>query len=111
VCRSPLLINYNQAALHLYRIAQEAVQNAIRHGRAKTIKISLNAGNGRIILGIEDDGSGFNANASKSKGIGLRIMQYRAGKAGASLAVQRNPKGGVSVVCSLHKKALGRGSR
>ena len=88
-------------ATHLYRIAQEAVGNAIKHGHARHIVICLKTAPPRTILTIQDDGLGLPAVPPKPKGMGLRIMQYRAGVCGGSLAVQPGSRGGTSVVCSL----------
>jgi PAS domain S-box-containing protein len=100
-CPSPVLIRNNAVATHLYRIAQEAVHNAVRHGRAKFIVISLLAAGGRLVAGVKDDGIGLPKVPGKHKGMGLRVMQYRASMIGGSLIVQREPEGGTSVVCSL----------
>jgi PAS domain S-box-containing protein len=100
-CPAPVLIHDNAVATHLYRIAQEAVHNAIRHGKAKRVVIHLFAQNERMVLGVKDNGVGLAKNPRQHKGIGLRVMQYRAGMVGGSLAVQREPGGGTAVVCSL----------
>jgi len=100
-CPSPVLIPDNAVATHLYRIAQEAVQNAIRHGKAKFIVINLLTQTDRIMLGVKDDGIGIPKKPRKHNGMGLRVMQYRAGMVGGSLAVQHESGGGTSVVCSL----------
>ncbi len=86
---------------HLYRIAQEAVGNAIKHGRAKRIEIRLRASGDRVVLGVHDNGVGFPKTPARGKGMGLRLMQYRAGLISASLVVQHKPAGGTSVVCSV----------
>jgi PAS domain S-box-containing protein len=101
-CEHPVLIEDNLAATHLFRIAQEAVNNAVKHARARRIDIVLNGLPERILLAVHDDGRGLPPNAARAGGSGLRIMQYRAGVLGASLAVQRADQGGTSVVCSLH---------
>jgi signal transduction histidine kinase len=100
-CPTPVLIHDNAVATHLYRIAQEAIHNAIRHGKAKLVVTNLLTVKDRIVLGVKDDGVGFPARRRKHKGMGLRIMQYRAGMVGGTLVVQRNPDGGTSVICSL----------
>jgi len=97
----PVMIHNNAVATHLYRIAQEAVHNAIRHGKAKFVVLRLFAQNDRIVLGVKDDGVGFPETLGQHNGMGLRVMQYRAGMVGGSLVVQREPEGGTSVVCSL----------
>ncbi|MEO8429088.1 MAG: PAS domain S-box protein [Verrucomicrobiota bacterium] len=100
-CPSPLLIHDNAVATHLYRIAHEAVHNAIRHGKPKFVVINLLSANDRIILAVKDDGAGFPTKPQPHQGMGLRVMQYRAGIVGGSLVVQRHPEGGASIVCSL----------
>lgn len=89
------------AAIHLYRIAQEAISNAIRHGKARRIVVRLQGGSGRTILTVKDDGTGLPESSQRSRGMGLRIMQYRAGIIGGSLVVQRDSEGGTSVICTV----------
>lgn len=98
---SCVLIEDNAAAIHLYRIAQEAVSNAIKHGRANDIIISVAKVSRRVTLCVEDNGVGFPSRKSNCTGMGLRIMEYRAGMIGGSLAVQRRAGGGTSVTCSF----------
>ena len=73
-CDSPVLIHDTATAGHLYRIAQEAVGNAIKHGKAKNILIRLEVGEEGIVLSIKDDGTGLPEMLPKNRGIGLRIM-------------------------------------
>jgi len=87
-------------ATHLYRIAQEAAGNAIRHGKAKHISIDLRQEGDRIILGIEDDGKGFN-NEPASDGMGLNIMSYRARKIGATFSIRSGDHCGTIVEVTL----------
>ena len=96
-CDPPVLVSDYPAATHLFRLAQEAVSNAIKHGRAKRILIRLKEEHGRMILSIIDNGMGFPAQIPKSKGMGLRIMQSRAGMIGGTLAFGRNAGGGACV--------------
>ena len=100
-CDAPVLLADSAAATHLYRIAQEAVSNAIRHGHARRIDICLRSLSSRTFLLIKDDGSGLPEGAAQGPGLGLRIMAYRAGMLGGSLSVKREPGGGTSVLCSL----------
>ena len=97
---SPVSVQNHAAATHLFRLAQEAVSNAIKHGRARQISIHLKADPGRIYLAVNDNGRGFPAGIPKSKGMGLRIMQSRAGMIGGTLTIERNAAGGTSVICS-----------
>ncbi len=87
-------------ATHLFRIAQEAVTNAIRHGKARHINICLDSADNELILTITDDGSGLPENARNSNGMGLRIMAYRADMIGATFNLERLPKHGTRVTCT-----------
>jgi two-component system sensor kinase FixL len=100
---SPVMIEDAAAATHLYRIAQEAINNAIKHGKASEITISLNAERGQITLSITDNGAGFSPPKKESGGMGLRIMKYRAGIIGASLEVRRANGKGTIVRCSFRQ--------
>jgi two-component system, NarL family, sensor histidine kinase UhpB len=84
----------------LYKIAQEAVTNAIKHGKAKKVGISLTNGSDRLVLTIQNDGLPFPDLQSHSTGMGLRIMNYRASLIGASLEVKGIAKG-TRVTCSM----------
>ena len=101
-CRQPVLIEDSTTATHLYRIAQEAITNAIKHGQPGRIQISLTRTPDRLNLMVRDDGVGLPVTARKQPGLGLRIMNYRAGAIGGSLAIQREAGGGTTVVCSVH---------
>lgn len=85
-------------ALHLYRIAQEALSNAIRHSAASRVTVTLHETAGRIRLRIADDGRGIHGGDTNGGGLGLRIMRYRAQLVGAQLDVGRAPRGGTAVV-------------
>lgn len=100
-CETPVLIQQHTMAVHLYRIAQEAVSNAIRHGRAKRIDIGLVSLPERLSLIVRDDGMGLPDDARKRNGMGLRIMSYRAGMIGGTLAVEKSTEGGTTVVCTV----------
>ena len=101
-CATPVLIHDDAAATHLYRIAQEAVQNALRHAKPQRIGISLSERNGEVMLTVEDDGAGLPESATGS-GIGLRIMAYRAAMIGGACSVEPAPTGGTLVTCSFHQ--------
>ena len=100
-CDPPVSVADQAVATHLFRLAQEAVANAIKHGRAKRIAIQLTRDQGRLILKVADDGRGFATKIARPKGMGLRIMQSRAGMMNGTLAIERNPGGGTSVICSV----------
>jgi len=100
VCENEIVIDDNNLALNLYRIAQEATHNAIDHGGAQHLTISLEAGQGVISLSICDDGCGFaglNTKREVSPGMGIRIMQYRARQIGATLELRLRAQGGTEV--------------
>ena len=99
-CEHPVLIQDDAVANHLYRIAQEAVNNAIKHGRASHILIDLRCGDG-VTLSITDDGLGLPEDTAGSPGMGLHIMNYRAKTIGGALRIQRCPRGGTAVTCEL----------
>jgi PAS domain S-box-containing protein len=98
-CEKPLRIHDANLATHLYRIAQEAVNNAIRHGKSKNILIRLSGKNGTGSLMIQDDGDGFPKKPASPPGVGLSIMNYRADMIGGSLKVQPNQDRGITVTC------------
>jgi PAS domain S-box-containing protein len=91
----------NTIATHLYRIAQEAVSNAIKHGQAKHVNIRLAATAEAITLTVTDDGSGFAPLDQNRRGMGLRIMNYRADLIGAKVAIQKGQDIGTCVICTL----------
>jgi PAS domain S-box-containing protein len=105
-CTRPVRLSDSEAATHLYRIAQEAVNNAIRHGRAGRITIGLNHRRGQIVLSIADNGQGIGALSPKRKGLGLRVMQYRAGLLQATVSARRRPTGGTEVRCVAPASSL-----
>ena len=94
-------------ALHLYRIAQEAVTNAAQHGQAGNVRIRLCPDGDRGLLRIEDDGSGFNPATLQSKGLGLRIMRYRAQMMAGSLRIESARARGTIVSCWFPRAGAG----
>jgi PAS domain S-box-containing protein len=92
---------------HVFRIAQEAVNNAIRHSGAKLLTLRIKPlEDGRFALTVLDNGSGFDLEKLSDRGIGLRTMQYRAHAIGAMLRIKRRKKGGTRVEC-LFSNRLG----
>ncbi len=85
----------------LYKITQEAVTNAIKHGKAKRVAISLANSSGKVILKVENDGLPFPDLRSQSTGMGLRIMNYRASLIGGSLEIKGASSHGTLVTCSV----------
>lgn len=102
-CPEPVLIQNNLVATHLFRITQEAINNAIKHGQAKNIVIALNPANDVNVLTVTDDGRGFSGEAAPATGMGLHIMKYRASVVNADLLVQSSVGGGTSVICRFAK--------
>jgi PAS domain S-box-containing protein len=88
-------------ALHLFRIAQEAVSNAVKHGKCKHLSVTLTASNEAITLRVHNDGVGMRAPALQRGDMGLGIMQHRASRIGATLDLQSVPGKGTTVICSL----------
>ena len=98
----PVLIHDHQVAKHLFRIAQEAITNAIRHGQAGTITVRLTARSGRHVLTIQDDGIGMGTRPRRKKGgMGIQLMNYRARTIGAALSFHTDTNGGTTVTCDL----------
>ncbi|MBS0395420.1 MAG: hypothetical protein JSR54_12395, partial [Proteobacteria bacterium] len=92
---------------HLYRIAAEAVTNAGRHGRCRTIAITLRVGAAAIELRVQDDGVGMAARSDAAEGLGLRMMRYRARMLDGALHVESSPGAGTRVSVSVPRAAGG----
>ena len=99
--REPISVSDGAVAGHLYRIAQEAVNNALKHATASEIRIGLERREGSLLLEVDDDGRGFEENAMRSGGIGLRVMRYRAQLIGGVLDLGPAPAGGTRVSCRV----------
>ncbi|SMO63415.1 hypothetical protein SAMN06265218_107140 [Fodinibius sediminis] len=91
----------DNTALHLYRITQEAITNAVKHGSADQIRISLEGSADAIQLCIEDNGAGFSSYTEGQKGLGLKTMQYRAHILGGNLELGETEQGGGQIICSI----------
>jgi PAS domain S-box-containing protein len=102
-CPEPVSLADNLAATHLYLIAQEAVHNALKHGRPRNIRISLQS-NHVLILQVQCDGTGMPAGPAGNGGLGLRIMRDRAAIIGANLTIEPAEPTGVVVTCVLARK-------
>ncbi len=98
-CPVPVPVADNIAATHLFRIVQEAVSNAVKHGRAGEIDIILSAAASGLRLEIADNGTGFPSEIVGGQGMGLRIMRYRVATLGGAVSVGPGPEGGVRVIC------------
>ena len=100
LCPYPILIQDNNVATHLYRIAQEAISNAIKHGQAKQIEISLKIESDRFILSVVDDGKGLSEEVQPG-GIGLMIMRYRTRMIEGEFTIKPNQFKGTWLSCSV----------
>jgi signal transduction histidine kinase len=87
-------------AIHVYRIAQEAVSNAAKHGHARTVTLELRLDGNTGLLQVTDDGIGF-VTEEKFAGLGLRTMQYRASVMEGDLRIDSRPGSGTTVSCSF----------
>jgi signal transduction histidine kinase len=99
----PVLVPDMAAAMHLYHIAQEAINNAVKHGKADQVRVSLTHERDGFALAIRDNGCGIPEDLGPIKGIGLNIMQYRAGMIGGMLEIRRHPDGGTLVTCTCRE--------
>lgn len=100
-CKEPVSVNNLVEAKQLYRIAQEAVTNAVKHGKAKKITIELHSTEDLSILSITNDGQNFKASFSPGNGMGLKIMEYRANLIGGVLDIRKGKKNGTVVTCTI----------
>jgi PAS domain S-box-containing protein len=105
VCPAPVLLTDREASGHLYRMAQEAVSNALKYAGAREIVIRLTGGEGALQLEISDDGKGLPRKKKSAPGIGLQVMQHRANAIGAELAVISPPGRGLTIRCTLRRNA------
>jgi signal transduction histidine kinase len=99
--RGRVRVGDDNTAIQLYRIAQEAVNNAVKHGQAEHITVALRSDRNQIRLEVGDDGVGVGPNARRASGSGLRIMQYRASVIGGTFDVRQRKGGGTLVTCIL----------
>jgi signal transduction histidine kinase len=101
ICDTPACIIDNEMATHLYRIVQEALNNAIKHGKASTIVIVFEKKGSACTLIVSDNGIGIGKTSNHGKGMGLSIMRYRASMFGATLDIRGRESGGTDLVCSF----------
>jgi signal transduction histidine kinase len=106
ICPENVVVTDNIQAIHLFRIAQEALSNALKHGRAKSVVIALEVSDGACSLRVSDDGVGFNPLPGDGKGMGLKIMRYRARMISGKFEIQPNSPFGTVVVCTIEKGSL-----
>jgi PAS domain S-box-containing protein len=104
-CPDPVLLEDGIAARHLFRIAQEAVNNALKHAQAREIVLGLSADENSVRLTVSDDGRGFPKSARKGQGLGLEMMKHRAGVIGAEMQIESRPGEGVAISCVWRRSA------
>lgn len=100
-----LELGEGRLAAALYRIAREALNNALVHAQAKTVVIRLAREDGRIVLEVEDDGAGLPEGFETTGGLGLRIMRDRASMLGGELSLGPRPEGGTLLRCIIPERA------
>jgi len=102
LCNKSQALTDNNVATHLFRIAQEAVNNAVKHSQSEKISLELVLSEEAVSLSISDDGQGFDAERfEKYSGMGLSIMRYRANLIGALFDIETQPFTGTRVSCYL----------
>jgi signal transduction histidine kinase len=101
LCASPVMMPDSSSANHLFRIAQEAVHNAVRHARPELIRIALRQDKIGLSLSIADDGCGLPPEATSGPGMGLKLMRHRADLIGAAIRFEPGRPRGTRVICSL----------
>jgi signal transduction histidine kinase len=94
-----LAVEGEVVAMHLFRIAQEAAQNALKHAQATRIEFDLRRAPEGLLLTVRDDGRGMDPDAEHGDGMGLKIMRYRANILGGRLAIGPDPHRGTIVRC------------
>jgi signal transduction histidine kinase len=94
-----ILISDNETATHVYRIVQEAINNAVKHARADRITLILEANDREAVIEVRDNGQGLPCDAGDGEGLGLRTMFHRCNLFGGSLDVSTHEEGGTRVRC------------
>lgn len=105
-CPADVLVQRHGAAIHLYRIAQEALNNAVKHGKPTRIYIRLEIETPRIVLRVCDNGVGIRRANRNGHGMGLQIMRYRADALNGLLSLKKPPRGGTEMFCAVPRRSL-----
>jgi len=100
-CSRPVALPDPQAAAHLYRIAQEAMNNALKHGRPRNIVVRLHQLDDALVLEIANDGASLPKSRPAGTGLGLGVMQHRAAVIGGELQIESKRNEGVTIRCRL----------
>jgi signal transduction histidine kinase len=103
LCDKSVSVKNLVEAKQIYRIVQEAITNAIKHGKAKNINIKIRLTKSGTVLSVKNDGLDFPKLLPKRKGLGLKIMKYRTDLIGGSLDIRKVDKGGTVVICIFPK--------
>ena len=98
-----------EVAMHVYRICQEALSNAVRHSHGTQVEIILERFHDSIVLYVRDNGSGFDSANIPSGGMGLRTMRYRAQSLGADFSLESQPSIGTTLKCKVQNAQIPRG--
>ncbi len=113
-CHEPLFVKNGAVAIHLYRIAQEALHNAVKHSCASKVIVSVELHDNLVVVTIKDDGVGLPESEARihesesGGGLGMHTMHYRAKIIGATIEFQTGPGCGTRVICRVPKKKLSR---
>ena len=106
-CPAPLLIEDNETATHVYRIAQEALNNAIKYSKASRLEVSLVQAEATTTLTVRDNGIGIPNLGVQNEGMGMRNMRYRASMIHGSFDVHRGEQGGTVISCQFTTNRAG----
>jgi PAS domain S-box-containing protein len=111
-CPEPVSLHDPVIDIHLYRIAQEAVHNAVKHAQGSQVRICLTQAAGALRLQVSDDGTGLPGRSeAPNPGMGLQVMRHRASIIGAQLSVESSPGQGVTVTCLCQRGDAEAGSQ
>lgn len=102
--RRPVFVHDNNVATHVYRIAEEAVANAVQHGEATEIRLTMDETKDCVTLTVRDNGKGLPKDFSEDGGLGLHMMRYRARMIGGAVELRRDPSRGTIMSCSFQKR-------
>ncbi len=109
-CSKDVVVADSEVSLQVYRIAQEAFANSLRHAKATSVSMSLRDDGSNLILEVVDDGVGFDSSKVTS-GMGLRTMRYRANMIGGTLVIEDRSEGGTTVRCAFPRNPTSSGGR
>lgn len=100
-CEAPVYVHDATIASQLFRIAQEAVTNVVRHARAKHLTVILSRESDLLTLEVADDGVGFQGNPDGHQGLGLVSMEQRCAQLGGQWSIEPRDEGGMVVTCTV----------